>query len=42
MPKLIVGKWFFVYVVPACIQSDNGWSFENEILEHMYTLYRVK
>ena len=42
MPSIIVGKWFYVYIVPACIHSDKGWSFENEILEQLYTLYRVK
>ena len=40
--KIIVDKWSYFYGVPAHIHSDKGWSFENEILEHLYTLYRVK
>ena len=42
MGKIIVDKWFYVYGVSACICSDKGWSFENEILDHLYTLYRFK
>ena len=42
MAKIIVDKWFYIYGVPAHIQSDKGQSFENKILEHLHTLYRVK
>ena len=42
MAKIIVGEWFYVYDVPAHIHSDKGQSFENEILEHLYTLCRGK
>ena len=42
MAKIIVDKWFYVYGIPACIHSDKGQSFQNEILEHLYTLYGVK
>ena len=42
MAKIIVDKWFYVYGIPTCIHSDKGWSFENEILEHLCTLYGVK
>ena len=38
MAKLIVNKWFYVCGVLAHIHSDKGQSFENEILEHLYTL----
>ena len=31
-----------IYGIPAQICSDKGQSFENEILEHLYTLYGVK
>ena len=42
MAKIIVDKWFYIYGIPAHIHSDKGQSFENDILEHFYTLYRVK
>ena len=42
MAKIIVDKWFYVYSVLACIHSEKGQSFENEILEHLYTLYIVE
>ena len=42
MAKITVDIWFYVYGIPAHIHSDKGWSFENEILEHLYTLYGVK
>ena len=31
MAKIIVGKWLYIYGISACIHSDNGQSFENEI-----------
>ena len=42
MAKLIVDKWFYVYGIPARIHSDKGQSFENSILEHLYTMCGVK
>ena len=30
--KILVDKWFYVYGIPACIHSDNSWSFGNEIM----------
>ena len=42
MAKIIVDKWFYIYGIPACIHSDKGQSFVNDILEHLYTLYGVK
>ena len=36
--KIIVYKWFYIYGIPAQIHSDKGWSFENAILKHLYTM----
>ena len=33
-------KWFYVYGIPACIHSDKGCSFDNEIMSHLYAMYR--
>ena len=40
--KIILDKCFYVYGIPARIHSDKGRSFENSILEHLYTMYRVE
>ena len=40
--KIILDKWFYMCGVPGYIHSDKGQSFENEILVHSHTLYRVK
>ena len=37
-----MGKWFYIYGIPTCIHCDQSQSFENEILEHLYTSYGVK
>ena len=42
MAKIIVDKWFYVYGIPAQIHSDKGHSFENSILEHLYSMYGVR
>ena len=42
MAKIIVDKWFYIYGISARIHSDKGQSFENSILEHLYTMYRVR
>ena len=42
MAKIIVDMWFYVYGIPVRIHSDKGQSFENSILEHLYTMYGVK
>ena len=42
MAKINANKWFYVYGVPACIHSEKGQSFENEILEHLYILHGGK
>ena len=39
--KIIVDKWFYVYGIPSRIHSDKGQSFNNSILEHLYSMYRV-
>ena len=40
--KILVDKWFYVYGIPACIHSDKGHSFDNEILSHLYAMYGVE
>ena len=40
--KIIVDKWFYIYGIPSRIHSDKGQSFENAILGHLYSMYRVK
>ena len=30
--KMLVDKWFYIYRIPACIHSDKGHSFENNII----------
>ena len=37
--KIIVDKWSYVYGIPSRIHSDKGCSFENAILEHLYSMY---
>ena len=40
--KILVDKWFYVHGIPAHIHSDKGCSFDNEIMSHLYAMYRVK
>ena len=40
--KILVDKWFYVYGIPACIHSDKGHSFDNEIMSHLYAMYGVE
>ena len=40
--KILVDKWFYTYGIPACIHSDKGCSFDNEIMSHLYAMYRVE
>ena len=42
MAKIIVDKWLYSYRIPAQIHSDKCWSFENAILEPLYTMYGVE
>ena len=37
-----MNKWFYIYGISAHIHSDKDWSFQNDILEYLYTLYGVK
>ena len=40
--KILVNEWFYVYRILACIHSDKGWSFKNEIVSHLYSMYNIK
>ena len=40
--KILVDKWFHVYGIPACIHSNKGHSFDNEIMSHLYATYRIE
>ena len=40
--KILVDRWFYVYGIPACIHSNKGRSFDNEIMSHLYAMYRVE
>ena len=40
--KILVDKWFYVYGIPACIHSNKGCSFENEIISHLCAMYGVE
>ena len=42
MCKILVDKWFYVYGIPAHIHSDKGHSFDNEIMSHLYAMYRIE
>ena len=39
--KLLVEKWFSVFRVPARIHSNQGWSFDNEIIFHLCKMYGI-
>ena len=40
--KILVDKWFYTYGIPACIHSNKGRSFDNEIMSHLYGMYGVE
>ena len=40
--KMLVDKWVYVYGIPACIHSDKGLSFDNEIMSHLYDMYGIE
>ena len=40
--KALVDKWFYTYVITSRIHSDQGKSFDNKIIHHLCTMYRVK
>ena len=39
--KLLVEKLFSIFGVPARIHSDQGWSFDNEIISHLCKMYGI-
>ena len=40
--KILVDKWFDVYGIPACMHSDKGWSFDNELMTHLFAMYAIE
>ena len=40
--KILVDKWFYVYGIPTRIHSDQGRSFDNQIMQHLYALYSIE
>ena len=40
--KILVDKWIYTNGIPACIHSDKGRSFDNEIMSHLYAMYGVE
>ena len=40
--KVLVDKWFHVYGILARIHSDQGKSFDNEILNHLCAMYGIE
>ena len=40
--KILVNKLFYVYGILACIHSDKGQSFQNNIISHLYSMYNIK
>ena len=39
--KLLVEKWFNIFGIPAQIHSDQGWSFNNEIISQPCKMYSI-
>ena len=40
--KILVEKWFSVFGIPARIHSDQGRSFDNEIISHLCKMYGIR
>ena len=40
--KILVDRWFYVYGIAACTHNNKGHSFDNEVMSHLYALYRVE
>ena len=40
--KILVEKWFSAFGIPARIHSDQGRSFDNEIISHLCKMYGVR
>ena len=39
--KALVDKWFYTYGMPSRIHSNMGKLFDNNIIHHLCTMYRV-
>ena len=42
MAKILVEKWFSVFRIPARIHSDQGSSFDNEIISNLCKMYGIR
>ena len=40
--KILVEKWFSIFGIPARIHSDQGRSFDNEIISHLCKMHGVR
>ena len=40
--KILVGNWFYKYGIPSQIHSNQGWSFNNQIMKHLYSMYGIE
>ena len=40
--KLLVEKWFSVFGIPSHLHSDQGRSFDNEIIGHLCQMYGIR
>ena len=40
--KLLVDKWFSIYGIPSRIHSNQGRSFDNEIIAHLCKMYGIR
>ena len=40
--KLLVEKWFSVSGIPTRIHSDQGKSFDNEMISHLCKMYGIR
>ena len=39
---LLVERWFSVFGIPSCIHSDQGRSFDNELISHLCKMYGIR
>ena len=42
MAKILVEKWFSVFGIPTRIHSDQGRSFDNEIISNLCKMYGIR
>ena len=40
--KILVDKWFYIYGIPTWIHGDQSQCFDNQIMQHLYTLYGIE